>query len=86
MHGIEGVSQVSSTQITPQLNIIKSAHSQNVKSAAIPLRSVHDDVFYVPTKMPAAKELVLPARARVPSASLDEREQDERAHNRYEHS
>ena len=64
MHGIEGVSEVSSTQITPQLNIIKSAHSQNVKSAAIPLRSVHDDVFYVPTKMPAAKELVLPARAR----------------------
>ena len=32
--------------------------------AAIPLRSVHHDVFYMPAKMPAAQELVLPASTR----------------------
>ena len=60
----------------------------NVKTAAIPLRSVHHDVFYVPAKMPAAQELVYCQHApgHMPSASLDEREQDERAHDRYEHS
>jgi hypothetical protein len=45
----------------------------NVKTAAIPLRSVHHDVFYVPAKMPAAQELVLPARTRAHALGITRR-------------
>ena len=48
----------------PRAKHYQTSTLANVKTAAIPLRSVHDDVFYVPTKMPSAQELVLPARAR----------------------
>ena len=40
-----------------------STRAVDASRAGIPLRSVHHDVFYMPTKMSAAQKLVLPAGA-----------------------